>query len=138
MRKYTIIRQDLDEILINEDITITPPFDDNMDLLTKVSITYQMLQRTTQLGERIPTLLNAYHLGKLLVMDITERSLRIYAKSMLTEHFRVMSLRTYYIFELIGIEQILRTVNTTASMIRTLKASDFKKLRREAAELSMQ
>jgi hypothetical protein len=135
MRKFTIILEDLTEVEPLEIEVIPPPYDETMDLIDQVRQAYRVLQRSIRIGNRIEILINAFYLGKALEASSYSRPQQAFCRSLLTEHFKVMATRTYYIFEFLGPEQIMRTKKTTASMIRTLPAKDFKKLVMEATRL---
>jgi hypothetical protein len=135
MRKFTIILEDLTEVEPLEIEVIPPPYDETMDLIDQVRQAYRVLQRSIRLGNRTEVLMNAFYLGKALEANSYSRAQQTFCKSLLTEHFKVMATRTYYIFEFLGPIQIMRTKKTTASMIRTLTAKDFKKLVMEATRL---
>src|SRR5215213_2400185 len=136
MDRYTIILNDLQEIEPYDPMVIPPPYDDGLSDENKVRITYQVLQRTNITTDRLTTLINAYYLGKLLESVSHDRARKRYYEQLLTEHYRVMCKRTYLLFELLGPEQLLRTKRTTASMIRSTNAPDFKRLLIEATTLA--
>ena len=62
-------------------------------------------------------------------MDSTlERSMCI---KTLSSHYRSVVVRTYYLFEVLGVEQIMRTKYITPTVIAKLKITDYRKLLQE-------
>ena len=109
MRKFTIILEDLTEVKPLEIKVIPPPYDETIDLIDQVRQAYRVLQRSIRTGNRIEILMNAFYLGKALEASSYSRAQLAFCRSLLTEHFKVMATRTYYIFEFLGPEQIMRT-----------------------------
>jgi hypothetical protein len=54
----------------------------------------------------------------------------------LTPYFQKAIIKTYYLFEMIGPAQILRTRDTTLAMISKLKENEYKELRDRASMLA--
>ena len=124
MSSYNIVLQDL---LNDEENNFTmplPPYSEEMNNRERIEITYNCLLRSQRLKQRTSALIFAYYLGQLI--EKREVSKRI-CKQIMSDHFYIIAIRTYYIFEVNPI-QIYVTKNTTTAMIRKLKLHEFKKL----------
>ena len=74
----------------------------------------------------------AWYLGQVIEEQTDLPAQRTLCLKALTEHYKTVAVKTYYLFEFIGIEQIERTKNTTLTMIRRLKQKEYNQLRNEA------
>src|SRR5215469_4047014 len=124
MSYYDIILQDL---ISNEENNYTmqvPPYNEEMSERNKIEITYNCLLRAQRLKQRISTLVFAYYLGQLIEKrEVSRRT----CKQIITDHFYMIAVRSYYIFEM-DPSQIYATKMITTAMIRKLKQHEFKKL----------
>jgi hypothetical protein len=100
------------------------PYSEEMDYRTKINLTYECLVRALRLKQRISSLIFAYFLGQLI--EKREMSKRT-VKQIISEHYYIVAVRTYYIFEVNPV-QIYATKETTINMIRKLKQKEFKQL----------
>jgi len=124
MSTYNIILQDLFVRRDNTQEIQSPPYTMEMDVKTKIKITYNCLLRAQRLRQRISALVFAYYLGQLIEgREISKGS----CKQIISEYFYNVSVRVYYIFEL-NPAQILATKATTLIMVRKLKQREFQKL----------
>jgi len=123
------------DIILN-DITREEPFDAEIMTLPyieemadkeKIEVLHRLLLRAIKKGFRKQTLTYAYYLGQLIESDpvIGKRARRI-----VSEYYFVVSVRTYYIFEMCP-QQIARTQMMTLSMIRRLKKPEYRSLMSE-------
>lgn len=123
MSNYNIILQDLFERRNTQEMQ-PPPYTAEMDITSKIEVTYNCLLRAQRLKQRISSLTFAYYLGQLMEnRKISKRS----CKLIVTDHFYIAAIRVYYIFELNPV-QIFATKVTTLSMVRKLKQHEFRKL----------
>lgn len=97
-----------------------PPYDAWETYEEKVARTLSCLRRATYLGQRTETLVMAYYLGQLV--ERTEQ------RNCLTSHYRLGSLRIYYLFQRWGMEQIYRTEYVTFNKIKRLSAREYRVL----------
>ena len=121
---FNIILQDLlVENNINSELQ-TPPYDNNMDIKSKVKTTFTCLLRSLKLKHQTSSLIFAFYLGKLIESkEISKRDCR----KIISEHFWIIAIRTYYIFE-VNPAQIYATIETSTAMIRRLSQLEFRKL----------
>jgi hypothetical protein len=123
---YQSIYSDLhetDTVLINS----YQPYENTDEFAVKIQKTYRFLLRAKRLKNRIATLEFAFYIGQLLEAHATP-SERTFHKNILSEHYLKICVRTYYIFEALGIEQIYRTRLTTTTIISRLSSTEYKEL----------
>jgi hypothetical protein len=112
-----------------EPVEITLPTE-NIEFLNeeqKLNQLYQQLQRCTRVRKRIMTLYYAFKIGQ-IIESCSSRAQKSLLKSRLTSHFYQGCVRTFLIFENLGVEQIFRTKIITFNMIRILKSQEFRLL----------
>ena len=78
----------------------------------------------------------AWYIGQIIESQNDSPPERTVCLNLLTKYYQVAIIRTYYLFEFIGVEQIDRTTITTLSMIRTLKKKKYEILRSEALTIA--
>lgn len=119
---------------IYDDLLETTPEDVNLDLPTidltqtpevRILCRYRLLQRATRRRERQTSLIHAYLLGELLDQTINRHQYG-FLSNQLSPYYKQACMRTYYLFERTGIEQIMRTKKTTLRSIAKLKANEFR------------
>jgi hypothetical protein len=124
MTPYDIILQDL---FIEEEIQRELPeipYTYQMNNESKIKITYRCLLRAQRLKQRTSALVFAYFLGQLIEeKELVKKQIR----KIMTEHYYIMSVRTYYIFES-NPRHIFATRNTTVNLIMQLKQQDMRRL----------
>src|SRR5437764_6473128 len=96
--KLTTIIMDLQITHDTNDITISPPYGNNMPLEKCFDVTYKKLQRSTRRKDRLMSLINAFYLGKLLD-ELDDRTLLRRYSNKLIEHFYRISKNTYELFK---------------------------------------
>ena len=102
-------KSDLKRKIFNNPIPTIPSYTENMKLKRKLEITYRMLRRTSILRDRILMMTNAFYLGQLLEKKTSSPAQRTYFKGMITKYYYIVLIRTYFIFEFLGPEQIQQT-----------------------------
>ena len=128
MTHYQDILSDLNANSPQEIIVYPPSYEDNMLFEEKFIQTRKALFRAKSMSNRKLTLANAFYLGQLLEVEAeTERQREQYARQ-LTTHYRIVIKRLYYIFETLGVEQIMRTTETTLTAIRSLSSKEYEDL----------
>jgi hypothetical protein len=130
-----LIIEDLKATLPLEITPAFPPYSTELDLQKKILATYRMLLRSTRLRDRIFTLTNAYYLGKLLETETTTPSQRSQLRGLLTKYYSHVSIRTYYLFEILGVDQIQRTKNMTLKDIYRLSSKSYRYIVDEATNI---
>ena len=73
------------------------------------------------------TLVHAYYLGELLD-QVVNRHQHEFLSNQLSQYYKMVYMRTFYLFEKTGVEQIMKTRKTTLRSIAKLKATDFQVL----------
>ena len=125
MDNFRTILGDLYQVLPTEPILCPVPFTRKMTFEEKFLNTLRALRRAKGLRNRILQLANAYYLGQLLEKGTESLTQRSYYAQKLSLHYRTAVVRTYYIFEPFGVTQIMRTENTSLTMIRQLGSQEF-------------
>jgi hypothetical protein len=124
MTLYEIILQDLLREGTEDHIMQEVPYTSEMDYLTKIQVTYRCLLRAQRFKQRKSALVFAYFIIQPIeTKELSKRQVR----QVITEHFYVIAVRTYYIFEIRPM-QIYNTEHTTINMIMYLKQSDVRRL----------
>ncbi|CAG8836321.1 7237_t:CDS:1, partial [Cetraspora pellucida] len=109
------------------DIKIIPPsYEQSSKLQNKIITLWRGLARAGRLKNRINALIYAFYLGQLL--ETVTKTERTKCYKLLTRYFISVSVRTYYIFEKLGIEQIYRTSTMNLRMISRLGSEEFQNL----------
>jgi hypothetical protein len=124
----TIQRIQLDQVRLEPiDVNPTPPpYENDQENIIKISITYHYLLRTLRRRNRIESLVYAYYLGSIL--DTLPRDQLRSARRIVSRHYYVTSIRTYYIFEHYGVEQVYRSTFTYLGAVRRLTDDEYRSL----------
>jgi hypothetical protein len=136
MNFYNAILQDL-QLEEPQTPIVTPPlYNINSTPLEKVKTLDRQLRRAKRLHNQKEMLSIAWYLGQVIETQTDSPAQRTLCLNALTEHYKTVAVKTYYLFEFIGIEQIERTKNTTLTMIRRLKQKEYNQLRNEAMTIA--
>ena len=133
MNNYRTILDDLSNILPVRVTTYSSLYEDYFTFEEKFMQTRKALTRAKNTNNRILQLANVFYLGQLLETG-TEEDRNHYA-SQLTGHYKILTKRTYYIFEIPGVSQIMRTTKTKLSTIRLLSSKEYEDLVLEASNI---
>src|SRR4051794_10094737 len=120
MNNYQTILDDLSNILPIRVTTYSLLYEGYFTFEEKFMQTQKVLTRAKNTNNCILQLANIFYLEQLLETE-TEEERNRYA-SQLTEHYKILIKRTYYIFEIPGVSQIMRTTKTKLSTIRLLNS----------------
>jgi hypothetical protein len=131
---YLLISADLNEIEPIDPTVPPPPYNSSTSAVAKIKITYRQLLRAKRLHNRISILEYAFYIGQLIENELTP-SQRTNIKSSLTDYYYRVCVWTYYIFEVLGVQQIYRTKNTTLAIISRLKSREYRDLANEGLSL---
>jgi hypothetical protein len=101
-----------------------PPYNNNDDESTKLTVIYDCLTRALQLKQRVSSLIFAYFLGQLIVTGSLEKKIILREVSL---HYYYAAIRIYYIFEFTP-NRIYSTQFISLQFIRKMKHSDFQRL----------
>ena len=102
----------------------------------KIKALVRQQRRTKSLKDRVGTLLTSYYIGQVLEA-LDEFSIeRSKCLKLLTPYYKFAAVRTYYIFELLGPEQIVRTRACKLTMMYRIKEPLFLELVNEATSIA--
>lgn len=128
-KNYQEILNDLNKLLKSSPVnikTVFPPYEQSSKLQNKIITLWRSLARARRLKNRINALVYAFYLGQLL--ETVTKPERTMCNKLLTRYFITVSVRTYYIFEKLGVEQIYRTSTVNLRMISRLGSREFQNL----------
>lgn len=125
---YQTVLDDLTRPLTIEETEIPPPYNNELPFHEKFNITLRAINRASRLRDRILMLLNAYYMGKLLEDDEESIARRTYYSSKLSQYYRIVSVRLYYLYEYLGPRRIMNSTGTTLTNIRNLRSSEYLEL----------
>lgn len=115
---------------------VTPPFyRDNDSPVAKVKMLLRQYRRAKSLNNRIEKLLVMWYIGE-IVENVASDVERKGCIQVLTEHQFKLAKRVYYLYELLGPKQIVRTLQTTVTMIYKLKLPQFQTLAQQALTIA--
>ncbi|CAG8486815.1 21843_t:CDS:2 [Cetraspora pellucida] len=120
-KNYQEILNDLNDLLKSSPANIKiilPSYESSSKLQNKIITLWRCLARARRLNNRIDTLVYAFYLGQLL--ETVTKPEKTMCTKLLTRYFIMVSMRTYYIFERLGVEQIYRTSTMNLRMISRL------------------
>lgn len=121
---------------IPDTLEVPPLFYNNDSLEMKMKMLYRQLLRSKRMKNRILMIFYAYRLGEILEV-LTETPLqRALCMQVLTAYYQRAAIRTYYIYEMLGEEQIFRSQYTTLTMIYRLTHPEFQNLVQVAKEVA--
>src|SRR5579859_153868 len=121
---YQIIVNDLMEAEENNQTFPVTPYLTEMSYTEKLNVTYDYLKRAVRLKQCISSLVFSYFLGQLIENKVSSKR---EIKQIVTEHYYIISIRVYYLFEF-NSQQIYATKMMTIMNVRKLKQDEFKQL----------
>jgi hypothetical protein len=128
MTYYQIVLEDLSREITGETYNITPPYEPHSSFEEKFYLTQKALERARRMGDRTLQLINAFYLGQLLEKETKSQTQRNYYAQQLTAHYRTTVVRIFYIYEVFGVEHLMRSTQTTLTTIRKLSFKEFQQL----------
>lgn len=134
MNNFQDVERDLLELTPENPIEYLPPFSQHMTLSEKFDLAVRSVDRAGRLQDRLLQLVNAFYLGFLLEMEIKPTEREHYARRLST-HYRITAVRLYYLFEISGVKQIMRTKRTTLTTIKRLTSQEFRDLVQRSSEI---
>lgn len=115
---------------------ITPPFyQENDTPVAKVKMLLRQYRRTKSLSNRKEKLLVMWYIGE-IVENVATDVERKGCIRVLTEHQFKLAKKVYYLYELLGPTQIIRTQRTTVTMIYKLKLPRYQALVQHALAIA--
>ena len=110
------------------------PFHQQSDTMSQqISSLMRQLRRARSLRNRIETLMILWYLREIVETKITTPMERNQCIGLLTAYYQKAALRVYYLFEMIGIEQISRTKYVSVGILSRLNRSQYHQLVQEAS-----
>ena len=133
MSPYTRILEDLHQTEpLN--LMVMLPFHQQSDAMPQqISSLMRQLRRARSLRNRIETLIILWYLGEIIETKTTTPIERNQCISLLTTYYQKAALRVYYLFEMVGIEQIPRTKYVSVGILSRLSRSQYHQLIQEAS-----
>jgi hypothetical protein len=125
---YQIILNDLTRAPDTAIDVIPPPYEEDVPFDDKFKATLRAMNRATRIKNRSLLLLNAYYLGKLLEDSEESLTKRRYYSSQLSQYYRLVSVRLYYLYEYLGPRHILSSTRTTLTNIRDISSAEYMNL----------
>lgn len=135
MTPYQRILEDLRVAQTSYVIPYPKPYEDNMNFEEKFRLTNEAAERSKRTGDRILWLVNLFYLGQLLERQTKDNKQRGYYRQQLTEHYRTIVTRMFFLFEYLGVEHIMRTTRITPTLLREINQTEFQKLAAKALEI---
>jgi hypothetical protein len=102
------------------------PYSLTQNLTTKLKKTQQWLRQALRLKNRKQTLIMLFLLGQLLNDNNVSNSQA--ADHGINRYYRRIALRVFYLFQDVGVQQILRSTKVTVRSILNLKQHEFEQL----------
>ncbi|POG77157.1 hypothetical protein GLOIN_2v822785 [Rhizophagus irregularis DAOM 181602=DAOM 197198] len=128
----------LEDLLQTTPVEVTPfplPYKPNMKPERKFEILCNALNRIKHFNNRLLLLVHLYYLGRFLEKETESSVQRSYFVRQLTAHYRTSATRIFYIFEIPGAKQIMRTKKTNVSLLRELNTQEYQGLVLQASEI---
>lgn len=135
LNAYQKVLEDLLQIYPLEVLVYPPPYIGTASLEEKFDSINGAIERAKRIDDRVLMLVNVFYLGQFLEVEVRGNTRRNQFLQQLSAHFRTIAIRTYYIFEAQGVEQIMRTIHTTSTIIRKLNLIEYKDLVLKSVEI---
>ena len=128
MSAYECILKDLRTMTPEGTLSYPPPYDAQSSLEEKFTSLQEAINRSKRLGHQALQLVNLFYMGQFLEKEVTTSPQRSLYAQQLSDHYRIISLRMYYIFEPFGAHQIAQITQTTPTMVRKLSQREYQDL----------
>jgi len=135
MTNYQLILEDLQEESPQNPSVIPPFYLDDMSTVQKLKTLNRQLRRAKSLSNRMETLLSLWYIRSILETQVTTAERTLCLRE-LTGHYATTSKRIYYLFEPLGVQQIMRTKHMTVTMVYKLTKAQHIKLVEEALTIA--
>ena len=126
-QNYLDILEDLRESTSNTIFPYPLPYNEQNTLQQKLMAIQRSIRRAKRLCNRVLILVNTFYLEKLLELEVDPFQ-RVNSLTMLSSYYLLVSVRLYYLFEYLGVEQIMKTHKTTLTKIKRLSNREFLEL----------
>lgn len=135
MNNYDRILEDLQRNNDVSDLNITLQNEEDPPS-QQVNSLLRQLRRAVSRRNRVETLLNAWYIGEVIETKTSTLTERALCMKLMTPYYQKVVIRTYYIFEFLGTEQINRSRNTTLTMISRIGTKQYQALLEEAMTIA--
>jgi hypothetical protein len=125
---FRAIFEDLYQDPLQDVLLALPPYKNDAPFEEKFKMTYRAVKRASRLNKRMLLLVNAFYLGKLLEFDIDSSTKRSIYSAKLSKHYKTTTVRLYYLYEYLGVEQLMRSTRMTLTNVRNLSAAEYDEL----------
>ena len=136
MENYQLIQQDLQIISPGNIPAITPFFGPSSDLVEQTKSLFKQIRRVKSNGKRTELLTLIFYLGEILENKASNKLERSSCQKVLTGYYNRVAIRTYYLFEFLGVEQIARTQYTSLATISRLSKPHYRELVQESITIA--
>lgn len=135
MTNYRLILEDLQEENPVNPSVIPPFYFEETSTVQKLRTLNRQLRRAKSLSNRTEILTSLWYIGSIIETQVTTAERTLCLKE-LTGHYATTARRIYYLFEPLGVEQIMRTKNMTVTMIYKLSKTQHVRLVEEAMTIA--
>ena len=135
-QEYNIIKEDLQRILPISPSVPSPRYHSGASNIQKVKSLYRQFLKYIRLHNRKMMLLYAFYIGEILEDQVESPKERSLCMKELSSYYQKSIVKTYFIFEKYGVEQIFRTQNMTIPMIFRLKQFKVQELLEELLNIN--
>ena len=135
MNNYDRILEDLQRNNEVSNLNITMQNEDDTPK-QQINSLLRQLRRAVSRRNRVETLLNAWYIGEVIETKTSTLTERALCMKLMTPYYQKVVIRTYYIFEFLGTEQINRSRNTTLTMISRIGTKQYQALLEEALTIA--
>ena len=135
MNNYDHILEDLQRDNIITSLNITMQNEDDTPS-QQINSLLRQLRRAVSRRNRIETLLNAWYIGEVIETKTSTLTERALCMKIMTPYYQKVVIRTYYIFEFLGTEQINRSRNMTLTMISRIGTKQYQALLEETMTIA--
>ena len=132
MNNLEKIRRDLQREVPANIPTFQPFYNANETAPSKARTLYHQIRRAKSTNNRLGLLVNVYYLGELLEAHVNTPAERTMCVRKVTRYYKTVAVRTYYLFEALGVKQVCGSKRTTTTMIANLSNEEFQDLLQEA------
>lgn len=136
MSEFPKILEDLKLQSPHGSLTPVPIYNPNDTYDQQIKFLLKQLHRAKRMHNRKEILLNAWYIGEIVETLVDSSRERTQCLELLSSYYRKTIVRTYYIFEFLGASQIIRTQQTSLTMISRLTVSQYQSLVQESVTIA--
>src|SRR3989337_3715339 len=136
MNSYNQILADLQQTEPLYPMILSPFYQYNNTALQQVKTLLRQLRRAKSLRNRVEIIVVLWHMGKVIETKTESLTERTQCMNLLSPYYRKVVIRIYYLYELIGIDQIARTKHTTIGTLSRINCEQHQQLVQEASTIA--